>query len=98
MVDIEMKIKIPMDTKFSYASPSGYLPLRETISQHLHNRGIHASPNQIVTTCGASHAMDMIIKNYLSPGDTVFVESPGYYPLFAKLKLYKIKYIGIESD
>lgn len=40
--------------------------------------------------------MDMIIKNYLSPGDTVFVESPGYYPLFAKLKLYKIKYIGID--
>lgn len=95
-LDVNTKIKIPLDSKFSYVSPMGYLPLRKTIHQLLLDRGINTNIQQIVTTYGASHAMDLIIKNFLSPGDTVFVESPGYYPLFAKLKLYKIKYIGID--
>lgn len=95
-IDVDTKIKMPLDNKFSYVSPMGYLPLRESINQLLLDREINSSPQQIVTTYGASHAIDLIIKNFLSPGDTVFVESPGYYPLFAKLKLYKIKYIGIN--
>ncbi|NOL48689.1 PLP-dependent aminotransferase family protein [Pelistega europaea] len=95
-IDFDMRIKIPTNSKFSYTPPMGFLPLREVFSQHLYERNIQASPCQIITTYGANHAMDLIIKNFLSAGDTVFVDSPGYYPLFAKLRLYNIRYIGIN--
>lgn len=95
-IDFDMRIKIPSNSKFSYVPPMGFLPLRETFALHLHERSIQASPFQIITTYGANHAMDLIIKNFLAPGDTVFVDSPGYYPLFAKLRLYNIHCIGIN--
>lgn len=94
--DFDMKINAPVDSKYGYNPPMGFYPLREILSQYLYERGIQATPNQIVTTYGANHAMDMIIKHFLVPGDVVFVDSPGYYPLFSKLKLYKIKIIGID--
>ena len=94
--DFDMKVKAPMDSKYGYNPPMGFYPLRETISQHLHERSIQASPKQIVTTYGANHAMDLIIKQYLVSGDVVLVDSPGYYPLFSKLRLYNIKIIGVD--
>lgn len=94
--DFDMKINAPIDSKYGYNPPMGFYPLREILSQHLYERGIQASPNQIVTTYGANHAMDLIIKHFLVPGDVVLVDSPGYYPLFSKLKLYKIKIVGVD--
>lgn len=32
----------------------------------------------------------------LSPGDTVLVDEPGYYPLFAKLALAQVWIVGVQ--
>ncbi|MFG0852832.1 MULTISPECIES: hypothetical protein [Pseudomonas] len=29
---------------------------------------------------GANHALDLIIRRFVVPGDAVLVENPGYYP------------------
>ncbi|WP_417840951.1 PLP-dependent aminotransferase family protein [Terasakiella sp.] len=79
-----------------YGSPMGYTPLRERITVLLSERSIHAEPSQILLTNGANHAMDLIIRHMLVPGDVVFVDEPGYYPLFGKLKLSNIKIVGIK--
>ncbi|MGH8845392.1 MAG: PLP-dependent aminotransferase family protein [Advenella sp.] len=94
--DFDMRLKIPNDSKYGYGHPMGFEPLREAIAQNLIERSIQASADQVLLTYGANHAMDLVIKQFLSPGDTVLVDSPGYYPLFAKLKLYKIKMIGVR--
>ncbi|WP_038014892.1 PLP-dependent aminotransferase family protein [Terasakiella pusilla] len=82
--------------KDGYGSPMGYRPLRELISLTLAERSITATPDQILMTNGANHALDLVIRHLLLPGDTVLVDEPGYYPLFGKLKLENINMIGVR--
>lgn len=70
-----------------YDTPAGYLPLRETLAGMLAERAITVDPAELLMTFGGNHALDLIIRQLVRPGDPVLVESPGYYPLFAKLKL-----------
>lgn len=79
-----------------YGDPTGYPPLRAQIGLMLAERSIHVSPAQILMTFGANHALDLIIRHLLQPGDTVLVDSPGYYPLFGKLKLARIEMAGVR--
>ena len=79
----------------AYGSAWGNLPLREIIVQKYRRAGMQITADQVVTTFGANHALDLIIRRYLEPGDTVLVDEPGYYPLFAKLKLARITCIGV---
>lgn len=79
----------------AYGSAWGNQALRDIIAQKHRNMGMRVTADQVVTTFGANHALDLIIRRYLEPGDTVLVDDPGYYPLFAKLKLAKINAIGV---
>jgi DNA-binding transcriptional MocR family regulator len=85
-----------MNDNSGYGSALGYLGLRENIAARHQMQNIDIIPNQIVMTLGANHALDMIIRRLLSPGDTVLVDDPGYYPLFAKLKISKINFVGVK--
>lgn len=78
-----------------YGTPYGLLALREYIVTSHVAAGIQVLPNQIVTTFGANHALDLIIRRFCRTDETVLVDDPGYYPLFAKLKLAGVKVIGI---
>ncbi len=78
-----------------YGSPWGYLPLRETIARLLGERSIGVNPRQVLLTQGANHALDLIVRHLLEPGDTALVDAPGYYPLFGKLKLAKVEMLGV---
>lgn len=80
---------------FRYGSRYGNADLRSHLNRKLAAHAIHASENQIVTTHGGNHGLDLIIRRYVSPGDTVLVEEPGYYPLFGKLQLQGARMVGI---
>ncbi len=88
--------------KRSNASSGGYgsalgLPLlRERLAFELGLKDIQASPEQILLTFGANHALDLIVRRFLNSGDIVLVDDPGYYPLFAKLKLAQVSAIGVR--
>ena len=79
-----------------YDSPYGYQPLRERLARTLAERSVGADPGQILMTAGANHALDLIIRQLVHPGDTVLVDSPGYYPLFGKLRLAKARVVGVR--
>lgn len=80
---------------FEYGRPQGYTPLRETLARKLLDRAIPVAPEQILLTFGANHALDLIVRHFVDPGDPVLVETPGYYPLFGKLRLQKARIVGI---
>ena len=80
----------------AYESPIGFMPLRETLSRMLDERSIAVRPQNILLTLGANHAFDLIVRQYLRPGDMVLTDSPGYYPLFAKLKLAGTRMVGVR--
>lgn len=82
--------------EYGYGSSWGYLPLRERICLSLAERSIRCSPEQVLLTQGANHALDLITRHLIDPGDVVFVDDPGYYPLFGKLRLAKALVVGIR--
>ena len=78
-----------------YGTPWGYPPLRDTVVRLLGERTIHVHARQVLLTQGANHALDLIVRRLLEPGDKALVDSPGYYPLFGKLKLAKVEMLGV---
>ena len=74
-----------MAVQVSYGDPSGDARLRAALGQRLHDLGIHANPTQILTTHGATHALDLIIRTHLQPGDAVLIDDPGWAVMFARL-------------
>jgi DNA-binding transcriptional MocR family regulator len=68
-----------------YGDPAGDPGLREALSQRLADIGIRAPAAQIVTTVGATHALDIVSRTMLQPGDAVLVDEPGWAVEFARL-------------
>ena len=86
----------PASVDFGYGSSWGYAPLRERLRVLLMERAIAVQPDGLLLTHGVNHGVDLIIRHLIEPGDTVFVDDPGYYPLFGKLTLAKAKMVGIR--
>jgi DNA-binding transcriptional MocR family regulator len=68
-----------------YGEPRGDTGLRRVLSQRLATLNIHAAPDNIITTVGATHALDIVSRTMLRPGDHVMVEEPGWAVEFARL-------------
>ncbi|HYW55854.1 MAG TPA: PLP-dependent aminotransferase family protein [Polaromonas sp.] len=68
-----------------YGEPMGDSGLRRALSQKLGALNVHAPPEQIITTVGATHALDIVSRTLLRPGDCVMVEEPGWAVEFARL-------------
>ena len=68
-----------------YGDPAGDARLREVLSRRLADVGVAAQARQIVTTVGATHALDVISRTLLRPGDAVLVDEPGWAVEYARL-------------
>lgn len=88
-------VRTGLASLFRYGSRFGYLPLRQHLQHKLAAYEIEAAPNQIVLTHGANQAMDLVLRYFTRPGDSVLVDDPGYYVLFGKLKLSGVKMLGV---
>lgn len=80
---------------FSYSSPLGLPALREQIIKRLEKLAINVETDRILTTSGASHGLDLIMRTLFRPGDSVVVESPGYPVLFDLLRLHGIDMLEV---
>jgi len=80
---------------FNYSTPLGSADLRSQIQKRLGLIDIHVDLRQIITTQGASHGLDLLVRTLLKPGDLVLVESPGYYNLFNLLELHGVKTLAV---
>ena len=69
----------------SYGEPAGDTRLRHALAQRLADFGVRATPAQIVTANGATHALDIVSRGLLSRGDAVLVDEPGWSVEFARL-------------
>ena len=73
------------ESSLQYGEPMGDAALRRALSQKLGALNVHAAPAQIITTVGATHALDIVSRTLLRPGDCVMVEEPGWAVEFARL-------------
>lgn len=65
--------------------PQGLPALRERLALWMRGQGIPVDASRVMTTHGASQAIDVICRAFVQPGDTVLVENPGYHLLPVRL-------------
>jgi DNA-binding transcriptional MocR family regulator len=92
---IRLAARTDIASVIDYALPYGDTELRQQIQLRLAAIGVAAETPNILVTAGASQAFDLIVRFLLKPGDTVFVEDPGYYNLFGLLKLQGVKLVAV---
>ena len=68
-----------------YGEPLGDSGLRRVLAKKLANLSVHTAPENIITTVGATHALDIVSRTLLRAGDPVMVEEPGWAVEFARL-------------
>ncbi|WP_411852261.1 PLP-dependent aminotransferase family protein [Stenotrophomonas sp. LGBM10] len=78
-----------------YATPLGLPPLRQLLARRLAGHGIDAAPEQIMLTESGSHAIDLICRFLLEPGDTVLIDDPCYFNFLALLKAHRVQVVGV---
>jgi DNA-binding transcriptional MocR family regulator len=83
------------DILINYGVPQGYLPLRQQLQLKLAELEIEASPEQIVTTVGVTQALDLVARELTQPGDTVFVDDPGFFLMFGSFTAMGLKVVGV---
>ncbi|MDN5565282.1 MAG: PLP-dependent aminotransferase family protein [Psychrobacter sp.] len=83
---------------YDYGDIKGYLPLRQQLVQHLDTIGMQTHVDNIVTTAGVSQAVTLAVQLLLQTGDTVIVDSPGWFWLSSYLQQQGIKVMAVERD
>jgi DNA-binding transcriptional MocR family regulator len=68
-----------------YGHPAGDARLRQVLAQRLADIGIEAEAGQLVTTTGATAALDLASHLLLAPGDRALVDEPGWPVEYARL-------------
>ncbi len=81
-----------------YGEPAGDSDLRRALSQKLSSINVHAAPSQIITTVGATHALDIVSRTLLRAGDHVMVEEPGWAIEFARLNALGMRILPVPRS
>jgi len=81
-----------------YGDPSGYLPLRQALQHKLAGQGIEVPVEQIITTANTVHALDMLLRLRLRPGDCVLLDAPCYFNFHANLALHGARVVTLERS
>ncbi len=74
------------------------MPLRQALVNHLQQKGITATSEQIIISSGSQGALDAIGKILIGAGDKVAVEAPTYLGALQAFNPYEPTYIGMETD
>jgi DNA-binding transcriptional MocR family regulator len=75
--------------------PQGLPELRERLALLMRSQGLAVDANRVLTTLGGTHAIDLICRSFLQPGDSVMVDDPGYFLLFARLRQMGVRLLPI---
>jgi DNA-binding transcriptional MocR family regulator len=79
----------------AYGTPQGWLPLREQLVQLLADLDIHAHAGQVMTTAGVTQGFTLVTRALSKPGDTVLVDAPAWFVLYATLAGFQRQIIGV---
>ena len=80
------------------ANPAGDPGLRRSLSKKLAGLNIPATPDQLITTVGATHALDVVSRSLLRAGDHVLVEEPGWAIEFARLEALGMRILPVPRS
>ncbi len=81
------------------SDPRGYAPLREAVAEHLRfSRGVRADSDHVVIVSGLQQALEITSRIVLDPGDTAWMEDPGYVGANAVLRARGVRVVPVPVD
>ena len=83
------------ETLFLYGSPQGDARLRAVIARRLGDQGIDAAPDQVMLAESGTHAIDLVCRFLLEPGDTVVVDDPCYFNFHTLLRAHRAQVVSV---
>jgi DNA-binding transcriptional MocR family regulator len=81
-----------------YGSCQGVPLLREQILDVMALEGIRANADDVVVTTGSQHALELVSKLFLDPGDVVLSEGPSYVTAMVIFKSYQAEVEHVPMD
>lgn len=78
-----------------YGSPLGLPGLRQLVARRMAEKGMEASPDQIMLTDSGTQAIDLLCRFLLEPGDTVLVDDPCYFNFHALLRAHRARIVSV---
>ena len=96
---IEAIVRAAREEFTGYSHSAGLRQAREAVAQYATELGTETSPNDVLTTAGASEGAELVLTALVNPGDEVLLPGPGYpiYPaiitkLDAVLRYYHLNH------
>jgi len=83
------------ELSLQYGEPAGELRLRRALATKLAEHGVAATPQQIITTVGATQALDIVTRTLLHAGDSVLVDEPGWSVEYARLAALGLRVLPV---
>jgi 2-aminoadipate transaminase len=81
-----------------YGSGQGVPVLREQILEVMALEGISGSADDVVVTTGSQHALELVSKLFLDPGDVVLAEGPSYVTAVVIFKSFQAEIDHVAMD
>jgi GntR family transcriptional regulator / MocR family aminotransferase len=77
----------------------GFRPLREAVAEYLNtSRGVKCSADEVLIVSGAQEGFDRTARLLLNPGDSAWMEEPGYPGALAVLRAVGAKVGAVPVD
>lgn len=83
------------DLSLRYGEPMGDSLLREVLAYKLRDVQIDVGMQRIITTLGATQALDIVSRTLLKSGEVVMVEEPGWAVEFARLQAMGLRILPV---
>jgi DNA-binding transcriptional MocR family regulator len=81
-----------------YGSGQGVPILREHILEVMALEGIRGNVDDVVVTTGSQHALELVSKIFLDPGDVVLAEGPSYVTAMVVFKSFQAQVEHVDTD
>jgi 2-aminoadipate transaminase len=85
-------------TALQYGSGQGVPALREHILEIMAIEGIRGSVDDVVVTTGSQHALELVTKLFINPGDVVLAEGPSYVTAMVVFKSFQAEVEHVMMD
>jgi DNA-binding transcriptional MocR family regulator len=81
-----------------YGATEGSAPLRLALAEMCGKRGIECAASDILVTTGSQQGFDLLLRVFIEPGDTVYIEAPAYPAAIQALRLAGARIQEIPAD
>jgi aspartate aminotransferase len=94
-------VQAEIPQKHGYMPNAGYAEVRKAVAQYIGEEyGVRFKPDNVIMTCGAGGALNVILKTVLNPGEKVLVSTPCFveYRFYVENHGGRLEFIAGKDD